>query len=1085
MDMNVFEGKKPFDWQLGDVVSDIYEIISLLGQGGIGRVYKIRHRDWELDMAVKVPLPDVLDRIEGTEKCVKEAETWINLGLHPNIASCYFVRRFAGIPAIFMEYADGGSLSGLIASKRLYAGPDPIKNILDIAIQSAWGLQYSHEAGLVHRDIKPDNLLLTGEGTVKITDFGISNLAKGRKQEDYLTAKGLTEAYCSPEQATAEYLFAVGAAADEIPPVTDKSDMWSWALTVLEMFTGGRTWTVGQAAQYVLEAFLEETELPDYLPRMPEELSQLFRRCFSREPDDRFTGMREISKILVHIYQKLTGEKYSHILPKPADYMAGSLNNRALSMLELGNHKDAEAFWGSALKTDPSHPEANYNRLLTQWRGGRITDEAVIARYEAVKAANDDENTHMLLTRLNMERDSWQHSHDFKGYAGYINSVSVCNDGTFAASASVEGLIKVWDVQTGCCKRKFSIDGRPLGGICIDRQNMLLGVGLELLKLDIATGAVLNRLKGHTGAINSVSSVYGGRYVVTSGSDMTARLWDIQKDECIRVFSGHTGEVKSACIAKGGMLLLTGGTDGLFKIWRVDNGRCIFTSDAHGESVNCVVAGMESSYALTGGSDKMLRLWDVAGGKCIRIISGHEDEVTAADMDVDSDCAVSGSRDRTVRIWKLSTGQCVRTFKRHDHDVVSVSLMCKGSLALSGGRDQKLELWRKNPEGGIHSPYALSRSRSNKEVLEGGEQFRQLMAAVDSHLKKSDFRSALIALQKARGLEGCGRNPEALDKWAKLYEHTVKISIKAIFETDKTNAGNHPITTAVLDPNGRFVAAGCSNGGIRLWKTGAIETVDMPEGHRNRINSLSLGREGRLLLSGGDDKVAVLWDMVSDNIAMTFYGHQKGISSVCLSTEAESCVTGGRDGSIKLWDIQTGNCLKSFEGHRGKIGSICFSKDNKYIITGSGGDFWGVSENLVKVWELSSGRICRSFEGHTGGINSLCTSHDGRLAVSGSEDGTARVWELKSGKCILILKGHTGSVNSILLTSDDRYLFSAGSDNTIRQWNISNGSCDCVLTGHSGKVTSLGTDLLNRCLVSADSEGILKRWFIDWELLNQ
>ena len=143
------------DWQPGEIVLGLYEVLGVLGQGGMGRVYRVRHRGWGLDLAVKAPLPAILEAAGGADLFENEAETWVNLGLHPHVVTCYYVRRAFGLPLVFAELADGGSLLDAIRRRRLTSA----EAILDVAIQAAWGLHYAHEQGLVHRDVKPANVL--------------------------------------------------------------------------------------------------------------------------------------------------------------------------------------------------------------------------------------------------------------------------------------------------------------------------------------------------------------------------------------------------------------------------------------------------------------------------------------------------------------------------------------------------------------------------------------------------------------------------------------------------------------------------------------------------------------------------------------------------------------------------------------------------------------------------------------------------------------------------------------------------------------------------------------------------------------
>ncbi len=157
-------------WRAGDLVLGLYEVVGVLGEGGMGRVYRVHHRGWDLDLAVKVPLPAVLEDAGGADLFEREAETWVNLGLHPHVVTCHYVRRVEGLPLVFAEYADGGSLHDALKTRRL----DSVEAILDVAIQFAWGLDHAHQQGLVHRDVKPANVMLTADGLAKVTDFGLA-----------------------------------------------------------------------------------------------------------------------------------------------------------------------------------------------------------------------------------------------------------------------------------------------------------------------------------------------------------------------------------------------------------------------------------------------------------------------------------------------------------------------------------------------------------------------------------------------------------------------------------------------------------------------------------------------------------------------------------------------------------------------------------------------------------------------------------------------------------------------------------------------------------------------------------------------
>src|SRR5271155_3156479 len=165
-------------WQVGDVIADLYKV-QWQTQGGMGVVHRVYHQGWKIDLAVKAPRPEFVADPASMRNFETEAETWVGLGLHPNIVSCVYVRRLDGLPRVFAEWVDSGSLHDAIQSRRLYEGTpeEVLARILDVAIQFAWGLDYAHSQGLIHQDVKPLNVMLTADWTVKVTDFG---LAKAR-----------------------------------------------------------------------------------------------------------------------------------------------------------------------------------------------------------------------------------------------------------------------------------------------------------------------------------------------------------------------------------------------------------------------------------------------------------------------------------------------------------------------------------------------------------------------------------------------------------------------------------------------------------------------------------------------------------------------------------------------------------------------------------------------------------------------------------------------------------------------------------------------------------------------------------------
>jgi serine/threonine protein kinase len=303
------------DWSAGHKLLGEYEVIRVLGEGGMGKVYLVRSLSTGSQFAVK--------RAKGMHDAdrknfLAELQTWIDLPEHPNLVPCRFFRTVDAEVLIFAEYVEGGSLRDWIDSRRLYEGGPSValERMLDVAIQFAWGLHCVHELGTVHQDVKPGNVLMGTDGNTgvqgvrpQVTDYGLAR-ARAAAGETIITdpchsilvsSGGGTPAYWSPEQA-------------EGLPLTHKTDIWSWGVSVLELFTGEVTWMSGLGAGQVLELYLQEDEYDDATPPMPDDMVDLLRKCFLQDPQERPESLADAVEKLQVIYRDSIGVGYSRKL---------------------------------------------------------------------------------------------------------------------------------------------------------------------------------------------------------------------------------------------------------------------------------------------------------------------------------------------------------------------------------------------------------------------------------------------------------------------------------------------------------------------------------------------------------------------------------------------------------------------------------------------------------------------------------------------------------------------------------------------------------------------------------------------------
>ena len=422
----------------------VYQIEEGPFRGGMGSVYRVLHREWGTQLAVKQPLPEMLENKRAIEMFLSECRLWVMLGMHEHIVMCHYVRTLQGVPTVFAEWMPGGDLQTRIASGLLYkkaaadeqavtneravsgkrawtdeqaepgeragtdehaepgeqAEPDVLtaqKKILDIGIQIASGMAYAHSRGLIHRDLKPANILFAGDGTAKVTDFGLAVL-RGSGADAF--AGFGTAAYAAPEQHQKK----------EIGPA---ADIWSFGVILLEMFLGERRWKNSLFIPTGLNFWLSQPAVP-----LPEGVRELILRCCDSLPDHRPAGFQQVISALRNCWRNLTGSEYPRKDPGESALIADTWNNRALSYLDLGMQSDAEECWRKAIKSDPGHMASLYNQSIYRWRTAQIDDLQTLRLLQ--NACNNEpirENAE-LLARFFAERGSSEALRKLRGIYG-------------------------------------------------------------------------------------------------------------------------------------------------------------------------------------------------------------------------------------------------------------------------------------------------------------------------------------------------------------------------------------------------------------------------------------------------------------------------------------------------------------------------------------------------------------------------------------------------------------------------------------------------------------------------------------------
>ncbi len=263
-----------------------YKLVSQLGEGGMGVVYKAEDTKLNRQVALKFLAQHLLDDEEAKERFLREAQAAAALH-HPNICPVYEIDDVDGKTFISMAFLKGETLEDRIAK-----GPLSLKDALDIARQTADGLEAAHEAAIIHRDIKPANIMVDEKGRTTIMDFGLARLTEASRLTKFDTAMG-TVAYMSPEQAQGMQ-------------VDSRSDLWSLGCVLYEMVSGQRPFQ-GQYDQALLYEICHEepAALTGLRTGVPIELELLTGKCLAKDRDDRYQSAKEIAVDLRMLAEKL------------------------------------------------------------------------------------------------------------------------------------------------------------------------------------------------------------------------------------------------------------------------------------------------------------------------------------------------------------------------------------------------------------------------------------------------------------------------------------------------------------------------------------------------------------------------------------------------------------------------------------------------------------------------------------------------------------------------------------------------------------------------------------------------------------
>jgi WD40 repeat protein/tRNA A-37 threonylcarbamoyl transferase component Bud32 len=999
-----------------------YEILSELGRGGMGVVYKARQKNPQRVVALKCILAGQLASPADVQRFRNEADAAAQMS-HPGLIPIYEVGEHGGQHYFSMKLIDGGNLAEALADGRWKTvGPERHRAAARLVADAARAVHYAHQCGIIHRDLKPANVLLEDNGTALVTDFG---LAKRFQGHEALTRSNVimgTPAYMSPEQAT-------GAGG-----LTTAADTYSLGAILYELLTGRPPFQGETPLSVVLQLREMKPPPPRSLDRsIDRDLETICLKCLEKEPGQRYRSAEALADDLERwlngdmILARRAGRlewTWKWVRRHPAQALLGLLAFLVLALslgavglfwrlgeLEEQRRKVAlyaqekDEAYAEALR---GQEEARKNAAIAQQARKQVEAALYsngIARAHFEVLGNDVSRADQVLEECPEPLRDWEWYYlkrlchpdlmTINAHDNPMTCAAVSTDGKLLATSSQDRTVKVWDALTGQEKVTlsgqkqtvtwvaFSPDSKYLAGSSMDRS---------VIVWDLNTNKQAHRLEGHTGGVWRVVYSADGKSLATAGLDMTVRVWDAETGTENLTLRKHTKGITGVAFSPDGARLASASYDTTVRIWDLASGAEIQSLKGHAEPVLSVVFSTDGKRVATGSADKTAVVWDIESGQQLHTYRGSANSVGAVAFSPDDRLLAGGCNDRTVRVWDVNTGQERFNFTGHTGEVNSVAFTTDGGRLVTGSSDKTLKVW----EVATHQEsYALATG-----------QLGPVSALAFSPVGRQLASGALS------------------DRVIKVWDPATG---RELFRLEGHRNG---VTSLAYRADGKRLASASVDGSIKIWDMEKRQEVVSPKGHAIGVLGIAFSPDGTRLATSSSDRMVKIWDAETGKEVATLRGHNAPVTSVAFSPDGKRLVSGGLDRTAKVWEVEKQSVLHTYKGHNGAVSAVAFSPDGKRVASNS---WW---DAMVKVWNPENGETVFALKGHVSNVDCLAFSPDGnRLATGSAVDQTVKVWDVLTGHETLTLKGHTGGVRCVAFSRDGHLLASGSMDHTIRIWN--------------------------------------------------
>lgn len=967
-----------------------FELLREVGRGGFGVVFEARDTELGRLVAFKAMRPSRALASALEKPLREEAEAAARLN-HPNVVTLHDHGIHEGTPYLILELLRGETLQ-----QRLRRGPLPPTEAIRIARDVARGLVHAHAEGVLHRDLKPGNVFLTGEGGVKLLDFGLARLL------DRASLTGGTPAYMAPEQLRGERGDA-------------RADVFGAAVVLFQSLTGRLPFPVVDGRSSVVDP---GPPPPLDIEDPPPELAALLASALSKDPAGRPQSAEALLSALEEVERAYAGRAVASAraqrrrrLRRIAAVAGAAAIGIASAAAVLALDARARAERSLRATRIASAAEGASDPLAAALLMAELGDDPPP---RAVEIAQRILGEPIPVAELDHPRGGW-------GFA-------VSLDGSLVAVGTPEGGAALWNADGTGDVRILAGGGMRTNALAFtpDGKRVVTAAhdgDVRVWTIADGTARVLHAGESPLAVLRLAPD---GRAAAAGALDGRAWLLDLEGGRPPRAMV-HDGAVLALAWAPDGARLATASADGWVRIHDVRSGLLAAKVPLAGGAIFALAWSPDGRLLATGSEDGVARV--LAPDGTIRAVLGVPGTpLTTVDWSPDARRLLSGSHDGIARVHRVDHPAPEVRLRGHRGMIFHARFSPDGGRVLTVASDGTARIW---PADGETSPVVLrGHAFDGAFAPDGGRVFTRGKHAVRVWRAEDPRERGVL-----RGHEGLVDTVEWTRDGTRVvtagHDGTARIySVRGATGLVIRDPG-HVIHSADLDPEEKVVLTSSEDGAARLWDAADGRLLRELRGHDGPVLSAAFSPDGARIATASLDATVRIWSARGDAPAAVLGRHESGITSVAWTPDGSAVVTASQlDATVRIWPVRGG--APRVVKVAGGVFRASVTPDGLRLLVGE-------ENGPLHVYRFDTLEELPPIAALPEGLIAATVSSDGAYLALTSNDGTVRLYPSSGEGEPLFLRGHLSSVGHAAFSPDGTELATASSDGTARLWTVSWG----------------------------------------------